>query len=151
MLGAADSRRRRLSDAGKPRRPVTGSCLSNNNPFAPPPRIAGPLHSSENSSCLVDVLDCSPEGRRAHLAKHGKPAAIYLSVYEPLSAPVIRCPEAGSHAAGGAAQHEKLLVFHGAKCHMWRRDNWHDCYWNATFQARCAGPGSLRRASAAVV
>lgn len=90
------------------------------------------------------MLDCTAEGRRAHFAKHGKPQAIYLSVFEPLTAPVIRCPEAGSPAA--AAAPERLVVFHGAECAVWRHDNELRCHWDALTQARSVGwsPGDLR-------
>lgn len=92
---------------------------------------------SGNSSCLLDTLDCTEEGRRSYLAAHGKPRAIFLSVLEPLSAPAIRCPAEGSPGA------DILLVFHGADCALWRPDNYLGCYWNATVQA-FQGPGCQR-------
>lgn len=87
---------------------------------------------SGNSSCLIDTLDCTEEGRRRYLAAYGKPRAIYLSVLEPLTAPVIRCP-----AAPPPGSADVLLVFHGAQCALWRPDNEYRCFWNATVQARC--------------
>lgn len=104
--------------------------------------VAGPLVDG-NGTCFIDVLDCTPEGRRRYLGAHGKPRAIYLSVFAPFTAPIIRCPAEGESAKDGAAPPEALVVYHGSDCELWKPDNAFKCYWNATVQS-FQGPGCLR-------